>query len=181
MDKQNKTTNFFKKLTNSEASINRLSAIFIVTCILLVVLIVKLDKTNNYLQTIADNGNTKLEIETQDDTFIEIITEKDKTKEDYIPQLEIITDESNKTTNPKVESTTNVNTTTTQANDDNVARKIYVLNTSSKKIHSPSCSFVERTKEENRKVIKLSTAELNSYINDGFEICKTCGGEYNED
>lgn len=73
--------------------------------------------------------------------------------------------------------TTTENNTTTQKSDDNVSRKTYVLNTSSKKIHLPDCTFVGRTKEENKKTVKLSTDELNQYKNDGYTICKTCGGK----
>ena len=37
---------------------------------------------------------------------------------------------------------------------DCVERKTYVINISSKKIHSPNCSFVPRTNEENKRTIK---------------------------
>lgn len=176
METENKFIKIFKKIADVESSFKRMPLYFLIMCILLVVLIVKLDKTNDYLQMIAENGATKLEVETQDDTFIEIITEKDKTKEDYVPQLEVVTEKSTESTTKK-NSSTNSTATTTQLTDENVSRKTYILNTSSKKIHSPSCSFVSRTKDENKKTVKLSSDELKNYIDKGYAICKTCGGK----
>ena len=43
MDKQNKFIDFFKKFADTEASIKRMPTYFLVICVLLVVLIVKID------------------------------------------------------------------------------------------------------------------------------------------
>ena len=48
----------------------------------------------------------------------------------------------------------------------------YVLNTSSKKIHSPECSGVKNMSEKNKQVVKGD--KLSSYINNGYEICENC-------
>lgn len=182
MEKEEKTEKNPNK-TNTEETLKKIPKYLVLICILLVVLIVRLEKANSYLRTIAENGTNVIEYETFDDTFIEIITEESKEKEDYIPLLEELTDEetTSETTqkNSSKETTTKKHneTTTTQKSDDNVSRKTYVLNTSSKKIHLPDCSFVSRTKEENKKTVKLSTEELNQYKNDGYVICKTCGGD----
>ena len=61
---------------------------FFLVSVLLVVLIFKLGQTNEYLKVIAENGKNSIEYETFDDTFIEVITEENKDKEDYIPLLE---------------------------------------------------------------------------------------------
>ena len=116
---------------------------------------------------------------------------ENKDKEDYLPLLEELTDEettneenstkkqnnTSKETTTKNHTETTTSSTTTQKSDDNITRKTYVLNISSKKIHLPDCSFLARTKEENKKTVKLSDDELNQYKNDGYTICKTCGGK----
>lgn len=61
--------------------------------------------------------------------------------------------------------------TTTKAEDD-VNASQYVLNTSSKKIHNPTCSGTKNMKEENKKTV--NGAEVKSYLNDGYEYCGNC-------
>lgn len=195
MDKDNKEkkiVTIFKKFIDIDETVKRIPLYFFLVCVLLVVLIFKLSQTNEYLKVIAENIKNSIEYETFDDTFIEVVTEEKKDKEDYIPLLEELTgdmntseedttkkqnNDSKETTTKNNKETTTENNTTTQKSDDNVSRKTYVLNTSSKKIHLPDCTFVGRTKEENKKTVKLSTDELNQYKNDGYTICKTCGGK----
>ena len=195
MDNNNekKIVSIFKKFIDIDESVKRIPMYFFLVCVLLVVLIFKLTQTNEYLKVIAENGKNSIEYETFGDTFIEVSTEATKNKEDYLPLLEEVTDNDTSTeenttknqnnsvkettTKAQKETTTKNSTTTTQKQEDNVARKTYVLNTSSKKIHSPDCSFVGRTKEENKKTVKLSTDELSQYKNDGYNMCKTCGGK----
>lgn len=50
----------------------------------------------------------------------------------------------------------------------------YVINTNSKKIHSPNCSSAINTKEENKKTVVLSDAEFQQYLNDGYTVCSRC-------
>ncbi len=190
-NKEKKIVTIFKKFIDVDESVKRIPMYFFLVCVLLVVLIFKLTQTNEYLKVIAENSKNSIEYETFDDTFIEVVTEDKKEKEDYIPLLEELTDEEStsetttrKTNNTQTETTTKnnkenttANSTTTQKSDDNVSRKTYVLNTSSKKIHLPNCTFVGRTKEENKKTVKLSADELNQYMDDGYTICKTCGGK----
>jgi len=49
--------------------------------------------------------------------------------------------------------------------------KEYVLNTSSKKIHLPSCSSVSDMKESNKSIVTAKKSEL---IRQGYEPCKQC-------
>lgn len=49
--------------------------------------------------------------------------------------------------------------------------KAYVLNTSSKKIHLPACSYISNMKEENKKEFTGDIAEL---YEQGYEACKRC-------
>lgn len=192
MEKENKFIDFFRKITDSESALKRIPFYFFLICVLLVVLIFKLGKTNQYLRIIAENGTSNIEYETRDDTFIEVITEDKKEIEDYIPLLEEVTDETTTekktnvsaketTTKSNKETTTNNTThssTTTQTSEENnVTKKTYILNINSKKIHYPDCSSAARTKEENKKTVNLSKDELQNYINDGYTFCKTCGGE----
>lgn len=175
MEREYKTEN---NNSNIEITVKKLSKFLILLCVLLVVLIVRVEKANMYLRTIAENGTNAIEYETFDDTFIEVETDDKKEKEDYLPLLEELTED--ETTTQK-QSTTSNNITETTTKDsttvDNSLKKTYVLNISSKKIHLPNCSFVSRTKEENKKTVKLSTEDLNQYKNDGYTICKTCGGK----
>ncbi|MBR5246918.1 MAG: DNA/RNA non-specific endonuclease [Clostridia bacterium] len=48
----------------------------------------------------------------------------------------------------------------------------YVLNTSSKKIHSPECSGAKNMSEKNKETVKGD--KLQSYINNGYELCGSC-------
>lgn len=188
MDKENKIVTYIKKITDSEYALKRIPFYFFLICVLLVVLIFKLEKQNQYLRIIAENGTNNIEYETRDDTFVEIITEENKEIEDYIPLFEEVTDETStkKQNNSSIkETTTKADTITTTQNkteattqtDNSASETTYVLNTSSKKIHLPDCSFVARTKEENKKTVTLSEAELKNYLNDGYTLCKTCGGD----
>ena len=61
--------------------------------------------------------------------------------------------------------------TTTKAEDD-VNSSQFVLNTSSKKIHNPTCSGAKNMSEKNKKTV--SGTELKSYLNDGYEYCGNC-------
>ncbi len=55
--------------------------------------------------------------------------------------------------------------------DTNTDKKKYVLNTSSKKIHLPSCSSVGTMSENNKKISNESRNEL---ISKGYSPCKNC-------
>lgn len=174
-----------KKIFSSEASLKRIPLYFFLTCVLLIVLICKLGETNQYLKEIAANGTNIIEIETKDKDYekvVDVYIETTKSAEDIVPILEELTDETttkkNETTTKK-EETTIKDITTTQAsnNDDKSDKTTYVLNISSKKIHFADCSFVNRTKEENKKTVELTDNELQEYLNNGYTFCKTCGGD----
>lgn len=169
-----------KKIFSSEASLQRIPLYFFLTCVLLVVLICKLGETNHYLKEIAANGTDVIQIETKDEDFddvVDVYIEPTKSAEDIVPILDVLTTE--ETTTKKVESTTkqSQNTQTTADNENNSSKTTYVLNISSKKIHLPDCSFVNRTKEENKKTVELTDEELQQYLNNGYTLCKTCGGD----
>lgn len=55
-----------------------------------------------------------------------------------------------------------------------ITGKTYVLNTSSKKIHSPDCRYATSMKEENKKVVE--NADLDELLSEGYEVCSVCGG-----
>ncbi len=61
----------------------------------------------------------------------------------------------------------------TENEDVNVDKNAeYVLNTSSKKIHSPECSGAKNMSEKNKQVVKGD--KLGSYVNNGYELCGSC-------
>lgn len=55
-----------------------------------------------------------------------------------------------------------------------ITGKTYVLNTNSKKIHSPDCRYATSMKEENKKVVE--NADLDELLAQGYEVCSVCGG-----
>lgn len=62
--------------------------------------------------------------------------------------------------------------TYTEEKEDDVNSSQYVLNTSSKKIHKPTCSGATGMSEKNKKTVKGT--ELKQYLNQGYEYCGTC-------
>ena len=65
-----------------------------------------------------------------------------------------------------------LDTETTTKSEDDVNASQFVLNTSSKKIHKPTCSGAKNMSEKNKKTV--SGTELKSYLNDGYEYCGNC-------
>ncbi len=54
--------------------------------------------------------------------------------------------------------------------------KSYIINTESKKIHFRDCYVLENTSDEKKKSVILTDEELEEYLNNGYEVCKKCGG-----
>lgn len=168
---QPKVKTYIEKFTSEEASLKRIPFYLFLIGVLIVVFIVKINETNKYLKIIAESDNPSIEIHTKDEKYDEVLniyTEEEKKPEDILPNPY---DEIDKqpTSENKEES---IEPSTSTSN-----RQKYVINTSSKKIHKPDCSFVTRTKEENKKTVELSNDELKEYLNNGHELCKTCGGD----
>lgn len=49
-----------------------------------------------------------------------------------------------------------------------------VVNTNTKKIHSPDCSYAKNIKPENRA--DISAGDLQSYLENGYALCGHCEG-----
>ncbi len=49
-----------------------------------------------------------------------------------------------------------------------------VVNTNTKKIHSPDCAYAKNIKEENRA--EISSKELSEYLDNGYSLCGHCEG-----
>ena len=60
----------------------------------------------------------------------------------------------------------------TEKQEEDVNSSQFVLNTSSKKIHKPTCSGVKSISDKNKK--KVNGAELQQYLNQGYEYCGSC-------
>lgn len=193
MEDEKKTTDYIKKFTDSEHSIKRIPFYMFLICVLLVVLIFEIRNTNNSLRIIAENGTQSVEYDTVYDTFVEIVTEETKELEDYIP---IASENSTSTTNNAVnnngETTTKTSSTVTTkhsttstttvgttviADNNNQGKQNYILVTSTKKIHSTDCTYASKAKPENKKSVTLTDDQLNEYINNGYVLCKSCGGK----
>lgn len=63
------------------------------------------------------------------------------------------------------------NTTETRAE---TLSETLVVNTSSKKIHSPDCAYVRNMDAKNRR--EISASALSEYLADGYELCAHCEG-----
>ncbi len=51
----------------------------------------------------------------------------------------------------------------------------YILNTDSKKIHSPSCRYAQSMHAENKQTV--TDTALEELLAQGYEICSVCGAE----
>ncbi len=186
MDNENKKSRikiYLEKLTSEETSLKKIPFYLFLLGVLVFVLIFKIGETNKYLKIIAENGNVISESNTNDenyDSVLNIYTEDPKKPEDILPNpYEDKTDknDTNDVTKPTNDLTLQQTEPTEEITKNNSQSTTYVINISSKKIHKPDCSFVARTKEENKKTVNLSDDELKEYINSGHELCKTCGGK----
>jgi len=54
------------------------------------------------------------------------------------------------------------------------AVKDYVLNTNSKKIHSPDCDSAKKTKDKNKSCVSWNEEEYQTALNDGYTPCSIC-------
>lgn len=52
--------------------------------------------------------------------------------------------------------------------------QILIVNTNTKKIHSPDCAYAQNIKEENRA--QISREELSAYEQNGYALCGHCKG-----
>ncbi len=168
---KSKIKTYIEKFTSEEASLKRIPFCLFLLGVLICVLIFKIGETNKYLKIITESDTPSIEIQTKDEKYDEVLniyTEENKTPEEILPNPydEIAKQPSSDNKDETVEPSTSVGN-----------KQKYVINISSKKIHKPDCSFVARTKEENKKTVELSDEELKEYINKGHEICKTCGGK----
>ena len=167
---KSKIKTYIEKLTSEEASLKRIPFYLFLIGVLIVVFIIKINETNKYLKIIAESDNPSIQIHTKDEKYDEVLniyTEENKTPEEILPNPYDEIDKQPSSDNTEENSEPSISVGNKQK---------YVINISSKKIHKPDCSFVERTKEENKKAVELSADELKEYIKNGHEICKTCGG-----
>ncbi len=85
-------------------------------------------------------------------------------------EIDYATGESRKTDGTKTDRTKSESSTSSGGKAQTKGTK-YVLNTSGKKFHLPSCSSVQQMKEENRKSFTGDRADL---IAQGYEPCGKC-------
>ncbi len=156
----------FKNCFSSEESFKRVPSYLLFLCILLLGILIMLFRLEKAIDRVSFEQNRSVPF-TKSENFDEVLDayiEEPTKYEDYMPyHTETESSESNASEDMTTENASN--------------KATYVINISSKKIHLPDCSFVNRTNEENKKTIQLSSDELNDYIKDGYTICKTCGGK----
>ena len=164
---------------------------------MLTVLVVKISKTNIYLQRIAQNGTDSIEYQTRNaNSSFDVFTETTKNIEDIIPMFE--EDDTTASESQTQESTvgnskkpsgnavqsssqavTEAKTTVSDSKSTTVnkaAKTTYVINKNSKKIHRYDCSFVDRMNEKNKQIVQLTDSELQEYLQNGYTNCSSCGG-----
>lgn len=144
-----------------------------VTCLLLIVVIIMLSRTNTYLKTLSGTETDRIVYEAYDDKSDaepDLIIKEEITKENVLPILdnEAITEE-----NTTQEATSSVESA---SQEDVSGKNQYVINKNSKKIHLSDCTFVSRMKEDNKETVYLTEDELNERINNGYTKCSSCGG-----
>lgn len=173
-----KFTEKFKNFFSSDESLKRVPKYLFILCVLFVAILAMLVKINNNLVIIANN-KSNVEIiteENKENDEIKVSEEKESQLDDYLPfynetTSESISEEISHSTEEDAQENTTENLT-----PDTSSKITYVINTASNKIHFSDCSFANRMKDENKKVVKLSKSELNDYLNNGYTFCKTCGG-----
>ena len=194
-----KIKELFLKITSSEKAIKRIPFYFFLICILLIVLIFKIEQTNKLLYKIAYNNKGTIAFEKVEpdkvldekynyDKVIPAINDKNKDTFDKLNNFE----------NENIESTSKINTNASpspserneqdltestsnkieEVNDD--IKRTYIINVTSKKMHAPDCSSAKKIKDDNKEIIKLTNSELNDYLENGYTLCKACGGKSNE-
>lgn len=135
------------------------SCVIIITLLAIIALLLyDIDKNIYNLLDFIEDGEYNRVVE---------IYREEETPEDYLPIYGVIS-------TTESESTTTTTTTTTTVSKE--SSKSYVINKSSKKIHLKTCSFADRINEENKYEVQLTQSELQSYLNDGYAFCSTCGG-----
>lgn len=80
--------------------------------------------------------------------------------------------------NDTAQSTQSQNTTfesVSQSADNAVGGTVYVLNTSSMKIHSPTCRYAESMNSANKQVVSDKT--LEELLSEGYSKCSVCHAE----
>lgn len=50
--------------------------------------------------------------------------------------------------------------------------KIYVINTETKKIHSPDCKYAKKLSDDKKSVVRTDT--LGQILKDGYTVCGSC-------
>ena len=102
---------------------------------------------------------------TTEEITTETTTEETTTEETTV-------EETTETTVDTEESDVTTEETTTEATTAvETTAKTYILNTSTKKIHSQDCSSVAKIKDKNKAETTKSIEELEK---EGYEVCKNC-------
>jgi hypothetical protein len=190
---KNKIIDFLDKSVSSQMTLKRIAFYLFLACILLGLIFFKLTEINKNIllatEPIISNYNAenkesvsgifaKDEFEAVEDMFemgdtLPIFNEPENTTMQSTTVQNIIeTNTENMENEPKIEITTEVSTSST----NNSQKYNFVINVNSSKIHYSDCTFVNRMKEENKKYVQLSDAELKEHLNNGYTLCSTCGG-----
>ena len=169
-EKENAAIKHLEENINKDKKSNFVPICLVLIIALLFGIIFKMHATNKYLKIISDYYNPgSYTIVTPGEKYDSVSEVFDKNEVEY---NSLVNKENNSDTNS--DDTAKEETTSI---DDGTPKTAYVLNTSSKKIHYPSCSVLSRTKDENKKSVNLSNEELNNYKNKGYTLCNTCGGK----
>lgn len=129
---------------------------------------------NDYI-VYTDNGDI------EDVTKLEepIISSSEASSENSILEQSSTTENTSQSTVQEIESSASIpeNTTvpiqsTSQSESPAIQQKSYVLNTSTKKVHKPSCRDIDKIEYDN--LGSATSEELDSYIQAGYTACGHC-------
>lgn len=177
-----------KTNSKTDSLLKLVSALLVISCTMTVVILYKLNETNDNLNRLAYIIDNETESYQYKDT-IDVFYEEKENGEEMLPVYEEYssnkvdketTDNQTGTTSKQDNSITTTEKITDKNQDNSVTnnsiKRAYVINVNSSKIHYSTCTFVKRMKEENKEEIQLTKDELNNYLNNGYTFCSTCGG-----
>lgn len=125
------------------------------------------------VQTTADPAETLASADTPDEASLSLTELETNASEASAGQLEQPAQTTrSRTAAVRTETTRRQAATTTEKSTQ--LSEVLVVNTNSKKIHSPDCSYVRNMKEENRA--EISSAQLEEYLANGYSMCAHCEG-----
>lgn len=144
-----------------------LSACLLIMAISALVLLNQI-RLNGAVKEIEDSFNKNREISWADGD--NNVNDGESTNNYLVKMQENITDGGDKQQSTAQMAYSEVNSE--PQNTDGGVLSGYVVNTNSRKIHSPDCASAAKMSDKNKKII--SASEFDEYISNGYSVCSVC-------